>query len=470
MSARLRVRLGTVALTLALAVPMASTARATTTSGSLTFTNTTLPRPTGDSEPEISIGTDGTMAMVALPWLRSSLADFTTNLWMGPFGSAPTYEGGIDAGLLQSGKTVLGAGDADVDMGSTGTLHASTLLIFVNPVFNRAQIGVSAIACPNAIPNSFSVNSCTRQIIDTAGADREWVTSDGPHVYISYHDSRNSGLIHVQRSDDDGVTWKNAADPIVGQDGATADATFNNLEGPIKADPFSGNVYDVYAAGETGFLKGRTFTPNHIFVSRSTDMGKSWTANLVFKAPPGTVLTNVFPTLAVDPANGKLYAAWSDGQTVSFAVSSDQGAHWSAPPVSVNLPPATTALFPWLAANNGTVDLVYYGTTAGSNLALSAVWNVYLAQTTNDGASFTQSLVSNSANHVGVICTHGGGCGPGTRNLLDLFQVAIDHQNGKAAVIYTDDAHATTPPPSFSCLPGQTANCPLPQAILAQQQ
>jgi hypothetical protein len=95
---------------------------------------------------------------------------------------------------------------------------------------------------------------------------------------------------------------------------------------------------------------------------------------------------------------------------------------------------------------------------------------VYLAQTTDDGASFTQSLVSNSSNHTGVVCTGGTSCGPGTRNLLDLFQVAIDHQNGKAAVIYTDDTlTTTTDTTSFSCLPGQTV-CPLPQAVLAQQQ
>ena len=82
------------------------------------------------------------------------------------------------------------------------------------------------------------------------------------------------------------------------------------------------------------------------------------------------------------------------------------------------------------------------------------------AQTTNDGASFTQSLVSIQPNHMGVICTEGAACPqpqiPGTRNLLDLFKVAINPGNGKAAVIYTDDfslgAHS------------------LPQVVLAQQQ
>ncbi len=123
----------------------------------------------------------------------------------------------------------------------------------------------------------------------------------------------------------------------------------------------------------------------------------------------------------------------------------------------MNLAPATTALFPWVAAYNGTVDVVYYGTPAPSNDA-SAVWNTYLAQTSNDGASFAQSKVSNTSNHTGVICTNGTGCASGTRNLLDLFEVAINPQNGRAAIIYTDDTITKT-----------SSGAPLPQIVLAQQ-
>jgi hypothetical protein len=46
----------------------------------------------------------------------------------------------------------------------------------------------------------------------------------------------------------------------------------------------------------------------------------------------------------------------------------------------------------------------------------------------------------------------------GTRNLLVLFKVAIDPQNGKAAIIYTDDTITET-----------SSGAPLPQVILAQQ-
>ncbi len=82
-----------------------------------------------------------------------------------------------------------------------------------------------------------------------------------------------------------------------------------------------------------------------------------------------------------------------------------------------------------------------------------------MAQTTDGGASFAQSKVSNSPNHVGGICTEGTACAPGTRNLLDLFEVSINPQNGRAAIIYTDDTQTTDPDGN-----------PLPQIVLAQQQ
>jgi hypothetical protein len=310
-----------VILGIAVAPALAVFAFAGTSGGNLTFTNTPLLRPDGNSEPEISIASNGTMAIVALGWLN-----FGTSLWTGPFGSTPTFQGLIDAALQRTGKEVFGGEDADVDMGTTGALHASTLIALVNPTFKTAQIGVSAITCPNGATN-FNISNCIAQIIDFTQSDRQWITSDGPRVFISYHDSGKSSLIHVQRSDDDGFTWRRVGDPIVGQGGATGDATFNNSEGPIVADRFTHNVYDVYAAGETGILKTKTTDFDHIFVSRSTDGGQSWTATLVFHAATPVGLNNVFPTLAVDPTNGKLYAAWSDGHNVSFSSSSDEGAH-----------------------------------------------------------------------------------------------------------------------------------------------
>src|SRR5205807_1374638 len=155
--------------------------------------------------------------------------------------------------------------------------------------------------------------------------------------------------------------------------------------------------------------------------------------------------------------NGKMYAAWSDAHTVRFASSSDHGSTWSSA-VAVNSGPAATAVFPWVAAFGGKVDVVYYGSTASSKDDPTAVWNTYMARTTDDGSHFLQTAVSAHPNHVGVICTNGTGCARGTRNLLDLFEDAIDPLNGLAAIIYTDDT-----------LTAQADGSPLPQVSVAFQ-
>jgi len=152
---------------------------------------------------------------------------------------------------------------------------------------------------------------------------------------------------------------------------------------------------------------------------------------------------------------------------VSFASSSDQGNSWTSA-VAVSSAPATTAIFPWVAAYNGIVDVAYYGTTAASNLDPNADWHVYFAQLS--GGAFTQTQVNGAVNHHGVVCTGGIGCGPGSRNLLDLFQLAIDPQNGKSAIIYVDDTLTMSSDPSnFACFQNQAPPCPLPQAVLAQE-
>lgn len=386
----------------------------------------------GGSEPAVSIGPSGDVVLGGLDWFL-----FQTDVWHGAFGTAPTAIGPIDAHI---GKGI-GGGDEDLDYGSTGTLHASTLMFFFNPTARHVQLGVSAIACPN-FASATDFSSCKAKIIDTTQADRQWIASDGAVVYISYHDSGSSSLIHVQRSMDDGFTWTKVGDPVVGQGGVTGDATFNNDQGQLVADPTTHDVFAIYAAGQPGIQKAKVATFNNIYVSRSTDLGMTWTASLVFHAPLFTGLNNVFPMLAVDPSNGNVFAAWSDAHNVSLSMSTDHGTTWSNAAV-VNSGNAVTAVFPAVAARNGLVDVAFYGTTASSKDDSSAVWNTYLAQTT-DGVHFSQSVISGHPNHVGVICTSGTGCAnPNiTRTLLDLFEISINAQ-GKAVVVYTDDTLAT---------------------------
>jgi hypothetical protein len=406
---------------------------------------------TGDSEPAVSIGTTGRMVVGGLSWIPSQV-----NMWTGTAGSAPSFFGAMDQNIALngSGRTAVGDGDEAFDLGSTGTIHFADL-IFVSPGTSNQQLGVSETNCPAA---ATSPSQCNRRVLDTSSADRQWLTSNGRQVWLSYHDSGNSTLIHVDYSADDGATWTKVGSPIPGQGAATGDATFNNDQGPIVADPTTGDVFDIYAAGQPGIQKATAATFNNIYVSRSTDNGAHWNSTLVFSAPLFTGLNNVFPALAVDPVTGRLYASWTDTHGVAVSVSSDHGASWSAP---VTVSSSATTVMPWVAAYNGKVDVVYYGTSAASNTDPTAVWNAYDAQLRN--GSWSQVKVSNTPNHMGEICLEGAAC-PNqdvTRTLLDLFQVAENPLTGKATVIYTDD--------TFHTWVDNGTTFPLPEIVFAQE-
>lgn len=134
---------------------------------------------------------------------------------------------------------------------------------------------------------------------------------------------------------------------------------------------------------------------------------------------------------------------------MSGSVSSDYGLSWSTP-FSVNSPPAKTAVFPFIAAYNGVADFVYYGTTGAGQDDPTAVWYPYMAQTADGGSTFTQGVVSDHAIRVGTLA----------RSLFaDLFEVAINPQNGLAGIAYTDVTLTTT-----------VSGDPQPQTVLARQQ
>ena len=404
---------------------------------------------TGNSEPAISFGKDGSMAVDGLAWLP-----FQVNLWKGHFGATPSYFGAMDTNLqnVGAGRTTLGDEDADVEITSAGTTLLADLDLILNPNGSGAQLGVNVTRCP---AGTTAPSGCTHTFIDTAGADREWITTAGTRAWLSYHDSGNSTLIRVKRSTDDGQTWTAAGSPIPGQGAATGNATFYNSIGPIVADSGTGVVYESYAAGEPQ-TKATSANFNNIYVSRSTDGGMHWTSTLVFHAPQFTRLNNFWPTLAVDPITHVVYTAWTDRHGMWVSSSSDGGDTWSMPLMVSNV---ATTVMPWLAARNGKADLVYYGSTASSTDDPSAVWNVYDSQLKN--GTWSVKLVSNTPNRVGRICLNGSACPNNTdRELLDLFEVAEDPISGKAAVIYTDSTIDTWTNPN-----GVTRE--LPEIVLA---
>jgi len=423
---------------------------------------TSPPNQSGDSEPAIDFGgPDNTMAVDGLGWLP-----FQVNLWKGHFGDTPPpYFGAMDTSLpIQgNGRVRLGDEDADVEVTSVGTILLADLDVIFNRTGRFTSLGVSVTRCP---ASATGPADCTSRILDSAGADRPWLTTSGTTAYISWHDKGSSSQITVYRSTNDGRSWTRVASPIVGQGRATGNATFNNSIGPIVADPNDASVvYQPYASGEASVQKGTSGAFNNIYVARSTNGGSTWTTTLVFHKPLFTDLANFWPAAAVDAANGDVYVAFTDRSTVWLSSSSNLGQGWT----TTALPgtPATTVM-PWVAALDGKVDVVYYGTSlTAANVGgvlgnESTVWNTY--DTQRSGGTWNTALVSNTPNRVGPICLNGSACAGNTnRELLDLFEVAEDPATGKAAVIYTETTTDT-----WMGTDGVTHE--LPEIVLAYEQ
>lgn len=423
---------------------------------------TSPPGQSGDSEPAIDFGgPDNTMVVDGLGWLP-----FAVNLWKGHFGDMPPqFFGAMDTSLpIQgNGRTNQGDGDADVEVTSAGTVLLADLDIIFNHTGSNAQTGVSVTRCP---ATATSKADCTSTLLDTAGADRPWLTTSGTTAYVSWHNSGSSSQITVDRSTDDGRTWTRVASPFLGQGKVAGNATFNNSIGPIVADPFNPNVvYQPFASGEASVQKGTSGAYNNIYVARSTDGGNTWTDTLVFHQPLFTDLANFWPTATVDIANGDVYVAFTDRSTVWLSSSNDLGESWTTTALS-GTPP--TVVMPWVAAMGGKVDVVYYGTSpAAANVGgtlgdENTVWNTY--DTQRSGGTWNTAVVSNSPNRVGPVCLNGSACaGNVNRELLDLFEVAENPADGKAAIIYTETTTDT-----WTGSDGVTHE--LPEIVLAYEQ
>lgn len=423
---------------------------------------TSPPNQSGDSEPAIDFGgPDNTMAVDGLGWLP-----FQVNLWKGHFGDTPPpYFGAMDTSLpIQgNGRVNLGDEDADVEVTSVGTILLADLDVIFNRTGGFTGLGVSVNRCP---ASATSPADCTPHILDTAGADRPWLTTSGTTAYVSWHDRGNSSQITVYRSTDDGQSWTRVASPVLGQGRVTGNSTFNNSIGPIVADPNDASVvYQPFASGEASVQKGTSGAFNNIYVARSTNGGNTWTTTLVFHKPLFTDLANFWPAATVDAANGDVYVAFTDRSTVWLSSSSDLGQNWTTTALP-GTPPTT--VMPWVAALNEKVDVVYYGTSpAAANVGgtlgdANTVWNTY--DTQRSAGVWNTALVSNTPNRVGPVCLNGSACAGNTnRELLDLFEVAEDPATGKAAVIYTETTTDT-----WMGTDGVTHE--LPEIVLAYEQ
>lgn len=168
----------------------------------------------------------------------------------------------------------------------------------------------------------------------------------------------------------------------------------------------------------------------------SGDNGVTWQ----IKPIPGSTSAGSDPSVAVD-ASSRVYFGYADGDTKAVVTTStDHGDNWSQPlDVGASFGIQNVAYPAFIAGDAGRAAMAFFGTPTAGGLTgndFRGVWHLYIATTLDGGATWsTVDATPNDAIQRGCIWQGGGAnvC----RNLLDFFDVTIDHE-GRILVGYDD--------------------------------
>lgn len=158
----------------------------------------------------------------------------------------------------------------------------------------------------------------------------------------------------------------------------------------------AGSVYLSWAAYQRGEEHGQG--PVELYVSKSTDTGKTWTDTLLDTsgAPPecatdecGWAYLGAQITIASDTA-GTLFALWNAGpagsgsERIYFSTSTTGGSTWSRRADVSRAAPGTMHAFPTIVAGaEGDVRIAWMDTRN------APLWNTYYRNSTNGGATWS---------------------------------------------------------------------------------
>ena len=221
-----------------------------------------------------------------------------------------------------------------------------------------------------------------------------------------------------------------------------------SLDGGLTFNPAIPIYTLLQCGGLHGHVKvapdGTAYVPNKGCGSQqaavvSTNNGLTWTVRKV----PGSTSGNSDPSVGI-ASNGTVYfgLVGADGHA-RVAVSHNKGANWSAlQDVGASFGIQNAAFPAVVAGDPNRAAFAFLGTPASGNgtssdASFTGVWHLYIATTTNGGASWTTvDATPGDPVQRGSICLDGTTCGS-SRNLLDFMDATVDAQ-GRVLVGFAD--------------------------------
>jgi hypothetical protein len=174
-----------------------------------------------------------------------------------------------------------------------------------------------------------------------------------------------------------------------------------SLLGAVTVDA-AGNAYLAWASySKAGGARGAV----NLYVAKSADAGKTWSANLldVSAAAPGCKdedcgegFLGAQVALTSD-ADGTLYALWSAGSTafgpqrIYFSSSTNAGGSWLPRASISSAAPGVEHAFPAIVAGNGG-DVRIAWMDARNSLRTTRYWNTYYRSSSNGGATWGDEI------------------------------------------------------------------------------
>ncbi|MBI4850893.1 MAG: exo-alpha-sialidase [Acidobacteria bacterium] len=319
-------------------------------------------------------------------------------------------------GIIPNLPNGLNLGDAVVDFGPNGEIYYSTLTLLIEDTGVKSIIGV-AKSTDQGATFSTPVDATTTAANNLDFQDKEWLTVDknanSPfkgNVYVSWTTFSENISINFSRSIDGGQTYLPPISLSQGDNSA-------GVQGSMPAVAPNGDLYVAYFRVGNGDITASDFLT--ISLVKSTDGGKTFspsksvasifnTANLTGGIDGSGVRTNSFPSIVVDQ-KGTVHIVYgatpskpstptgADRGDIFYIRSTDGGNTFSSPLRINDDTTSTSQSSPSIAVTtDGTVGIRWWDRR--NDPVFDSLTDVFMATSTNGGASFSSNFQVNNHN------------------------------------------------------------------------